>query len=136
MLKRFDFDYNSGDASVSFLVDTDKFTDEMATSLLEFFSWDYDEEEPPVDEYMKKLALQCIREGFIGNWNELGVIDEFENLEGFPHLDGSNGIWLFEIDNLDLDCGELDSKDEELSTDKFNLLLENLEKYENNLRSN
>jgi hypothetical protein len=103
MIKRFDFDYNYGDAFVSLLVDTEIFTDELAKSLLEFFTWRYDEDAPPVEEYMNKLALECLRVGFTGNWNEFGVIDEFEDKEGFPHLDGTNGIWLFSIDNLDLD---------------------------------
>jgi hypothetical protein len=56
MIKHYTFDYNIYDAQATFKVDTEKFTPEMAQSTLDFFTWDndYDEEEDPVDEVMKK----------------------------------------------------------------------------------
>lgn len=103
MLKTYSFDYNNGDASVSFIVDTEIFTEEMAKATLEFFSWDYDDDEPPIDEVMKKYAMQAIKIATFNDYNEFGVISEFEDLEGFARIDGSLGIKLTNVEKLDLD---------------------------------
>jgi hypothetical protein len=99
MIKHYTFDYNIWDAQATFKVDTEKFTPEMAQSTLDFFTWDndYDEEEDPVDEVMKKYALEVIKVATFNQTNVFGVISEFKNKEGFCKLDGSMGIELMTV---------------------------------------
>lgn len=97
MKKQYTFDYNKMEAEAIFEVDTEVFTDEHALATLEFFTWDYDEEADPVDEVMKKYALEAIKVATEENYNELGVIEEFDSFEGFCKIDGSAGIKLISV---------------------------------------
>ena len=103
MKKRYSYNYNSYDATVSFEIDTEVFTEEVANATLEFFTWDYDKENNPIDEVLKKYALEAIRVATFNDFNEYGVISEFENKEGYCRLDGSNGIELVEITGYEFD---------------------------------
>lgn len=89
--------YGHHEASVTFEVDTEKFTPEMANQTLTFFSWNYDKEAEPVDEVLKKYAIQAIEFATFNRHNELGVISDFENAEGYYEVDGTFGIKLVEI---------------------------------------
>ncbi|MDM1514520.1 hypothetical protein [Myroides odoratimimus] len=40
------------------------------------------------------------------DWNESGIIDQFEDLEGYPPLDGSMGVKLIRCDNFRLEDEE------------------------------
>jgi hypothetical protein len=94
MIKKYSFDYNSGEASACFTVDTDMFTPEVARTTLEFYTWDYDAENDPIDEVLKKYALEVIK---ILTTKSCSIEDakaEFEEYEGFCRLDGSVGIEL------------------------------------------
>lgn len=93
-------------ASVVFLV-TEKFKAEDAKLLLEFFSWDYDEEANPIDELMKKYAITAIEVATAENLNEYGVKCWFEKSEGFLALDGSAGIELKLVESYDFDEDDL-----------------------------
>lgn len=97
MKKQYKFDYNFHEASVTFEVDIEKFTPEIANITLEFFMWDYDKENDPVDEVMNKYALESIKVAYFNNLNEKGVISDFDQKEGFAKIDGSMGILLTEI---------------------------------------
>ncbi len=94
MIKQYNYDYNSGEAEVTFKVDTDVLTEENAKLMLEFFTWEYDKEANPVDELLKKYAIAAIEVATAENYNENGVKDWFEESEGYLPLDGSQGIEL------------------------------------------
>ncbi|WP_343524369.1 DUF2528 family protein [Pedobacter sp.] len=100
-IRKYEFDYSIGEARVCFTVDTDVFTEELAKGTLEFFRWDYDREADQVDEAMKKYALKAIELATFNNRNELGVIEDFNNTEGYAPIDGTLGILLTEVDKYE-----------------------------------
>jgi len=108
-MKKYEFNYDFNKAECEFEV-TEKYTEEMALATLTFFSWDYDKEANPIDEAMKKIALQCIKESTAENWNEYGVIEAFKNMEGFPLIDGSIGIKLTHVSGIEIEDEELEMK--------------------------
>lgn len=103
MKKIYKFDYDSMEAFAEFIVDTEIFTADHAKATLEFFTWKYDEEADPIDEVMKKYAMQAIRIATANNYNEIGVIEEFKDMEGFCRLDGSVGIKLTQVSYYEFD---------------------------------
>lgn len=106
-IKIYSFTYGFHEATVTFEVDTEKFTPEVAKSTLEFFRWDYNKEADPVDEVLKKYAIQAIEYSTFNQHNELGVIDDFEDTEGFAPVDGSMGIKLTEVGGYEFHEHEL-----------------------------
>ena len=94
MIKHYTFNYNLHEAEACFKVDTEKFKAEDAKLLLEFFSWNYDQDADPVDEIMKKYAMTAIRIATSENYNERGVRSWFSEQEGFLAIDGSQGVEL------------------------------------------
>lgn len=100
-IKTFEFNYDSHEAIANFEVDTEKFTAEMANATLEFFLWDYDPDEDPVEEVMKKYALAAIKEATFNSHNTFGVIQDFKTLEGFGPIDGSIGITLTKVEGYE-----------------------------------
>jgi hypothetical protein len=103
MIKNYTFNYNIYEAEACFKVDTEKFDVEMANATLEFFTWDYDKDADPIDEVMKKYALEAIRIATFNNYNLNGVIDEFMNNEGYASVDGSMGISLNVVSGYEFD---------------------------------
>ncbi|MGY3054349.1 hypothetical protein ACVWYG_002556 [Pedobacter sp. UYEF25] len=103
MIKNYDFDYNCGEGRACFIVDTEKFNTELTREYLDFFTWDYDEDEDPIDALMKKYAMQAIRISTLENYNEFGVISWFADAEGFPLIDGSIGIKLTQVEGYEFD---------------------------------
>lgn len=101
--KFFKFDYNRCEATAIFEVDLNVFTKEMALETLTFFAWNYNKKADPIEEVMKKYAIQVIWTATINDYNEYGVIDEFESMEGFHKIDGSSGIKLICVDGYQLD---------------------------------
>lgn len=98
MIKNYTFVYELHEAEVSFLLDTELFTKEMAKSNLDFFIWDYDKEADPIDEIMKKYAMKAIIASSRGYMNNVySIKQEFDNCEGFCKVDGSVGITLTSI---------------------------------------
>lgn len=96
--KRYDFNYDFHKAEVSFEVDLEKFTHEMAMETLEFFSMDYNYDADPIDEVMKKYAMAALRYALVyGVWNTDYLRADF-NQEGFGSIDGSIGIMLVHIE--------------------------------------
>ena len=95
MIRKYDFDYNHMEATLTIVVDTDKFPEEHAHIFLDFFSWN---DQPDLDgdiitEAVKKIAMACFRTGKHYDTEE-GVIHELSDWEGYPPLDGSTGIQL------------------------------------------
>jgi len=112
MIKVLNYDYCSGDADCKLQLDTDKFTKEDAQILLDFFDWDYDEDADPVYEYMKKVAMQCIEIATSERCNAKGVISEIKQMEGWPYLDGTNGITLLDVSRYEFLDDFLELKEE------------------------
>lgn len=108
MIKRYKFDYDYSEADASFKVDTEIFTKEMAQVILDFFTWDYDEEADPIDEVVKKYAIKVIMSATFDDLNVYGVIREFEDREGFCPLDGSCGIWLISVSGYEFNEDKLE----------------------------
>jgi len=108
MIKKYHFDYDNLEANVTFTVDTEKFTNEHAKSTLDFFTWDYDEDADPIDEVMKKYALEAIKIASANNYTTYGVIKEFNENEGFCKVDGSSGIKLEVVHGYEFDPDKLD----------------------------
>lgn len=109
-IKKYDFDYNYGEAYCSFEVDTEKFTPELANITLEFFDWHYDKDADPVDEVMKKYAMRAIKEATFNGHNTYGVIKDFEEAEGYGRIDGSIGITLISISEYEFEENDLEMK--------------------------
>jgi hypothetical protein len=108
MIRHYTFDYDVLEAEACFKVDTEKFTNEHANTTLEFFIWDYDKEADPIDEVMKKYAIEAIRIATFNGYNEIGVIEEFNDTEGYCKVDGSSGITLNSISEYTFDSAKLD----------------------------
>lgn len=107
MKKIYEFNYAFHEAHCSFVVDTEKFTAEIAQATLDFFAWDYDEENDPVDEVMNKYAIRVLEIASFNEYNEYGVISEFETEEGYCRIDGSMGILLTYVSGLEFHNSEL-----------------------------
>jgi len=93
-MKTYKFEYDMGEAFADFEVDLEKFTPEIAKKNLELFFRNYDKNANPIDEVLKKYAIEVIKECTFTNYNTLGVICAFESKEGFVKIDGSSGIKL------------------------------------------
>lgn len=103
----YNFDYNDGEASVTFEVDKSIFTNEIANETLHFFDWFYDKDEDSIEEVMKKYAIEAIRVATINCCDVNGVIHEFMSHEGFAKLDGSIGIKLIQVEAYQFDENQL-----------------------------
>ena len=90
-----------------FEVDTEVFTNEMAQMTLDFFLWDYDQYNDPIQEVLKKYAKKVIELSSYNNINEVGVIEEFNSMEGFTNLDGSTGLKLLSVTGIHIDSEDL-----------------------------
>lgn len=108
MIKHYNFNYDNWRASVDFTVDTEKFTNEHAQATLNFFLWDYDKENNPIDEIMGKYAIEVLKMASFGGLTKEGIIIEFNNKEGFCKIDGTFGITLDSFTELDIDENLLD----------------------------
>ena len=106
-IRNYTFNYNVYEAEACFKVDTEKFTEVMAKETLNFFTWDYDKDADPIDEVMKKYALEAIRIATFNGYNLFGVKDEFMNNEGFCKVDGSMGIELNVVQGYEFDVEAL-----------------------------
>jgi hypothetical protein len=105
MIKKYKFQYDCI-YDIIFKVDLEIYTKELALATLEFFTWHWDKDSDPITEALKKIALVCLQFSADG-WNEIGIIDQFIDLEGYPRLDGSYGVTLVRIDNFEYDENNL-----------------------------
>jgi len=97
MNKIYKFVYGIYEASAEFEVDHNIFTEDLAKCTLEFFTWNYNKENNPIDEVLIKYAMEVIKVATFNNFNIIGVIDYFNENEGFCKIDGSKGIKLFSV---------------------------------------
>ncbi len=108
MIKTYSFNYNDYKASAKFEVNTEIFTEVEAQETLDFFTWDYDKDENPIDAIMKKYAIKVIEEATFHNYSTYGVISAFNDKEGFFKLDGSEGIKLTYVEEFEFDEEDLE----------------------------
>lgn len=107
-IKTFKFNYDYHEAEAVFKVDIDVFTNEHAKETLEFFTWDYDENNDPITEVLKKYAMEAIIVATKYSFNVRGVISHFKDKEGFANVDGSLGLTLVSVDGYEFDDDKLD----------------------------
>jgi hypothetical protein len=118
-MKKYVFKYGSDEAKIVFLVDEKLFTEESAKTLLDFYSWDYDYYENPIDELLIKYSLEIIKLTSYYNYlNINGIIKEFEKIEGFIALDGTSGVKLIELDGFEFNENYLEF-DKYITTEKI-----------------
>lgn len=109
MKRTYLFDYDCGEASATFVVDTEKFTSEMAKETLEFYVWDYDKEADPVTEALRKYARQAIIFATGSTGGVPYVVDKWAFLEGFHPID-TDIITLIEVSGYEFDEEKLEMK--------------------------
>lgn len=109
-LYKFEYDYWW---DVEFEVDLDIYTKEIALETLDFFCWKYNKDNNPVDEALKKIAIECLALSVRG-LSVYEMMYEFRYLEGFPDIDGKDGIKLRYIDNFKFSEDELTLEIKEL----------------------
>lgn len=107
-IKTFKFNYDCHEAEAVFKVDTEKFTAEIAKATLDFFTWNYDKDNDPIIEVLKKYAIESIIVATTYSFNVNGVISDFNNKEGFAKLDGSLGLTLMSIEGYEFDDEKLE----------------------------
>jgi hypothetical protein len=73
------------------------------TFSLEEITWDYDENNDPITEVLKKYAMEAIRVATRYSFNVHGVISDFKLKEGFANVDGSLGLTLISVDGYEFD---------------------------------
>lgn len=101
---KYEFNYKMYEAKAGFIVDTDIFKPEDAKEYLEFFSWDYDNENDPIEELMKKYAMRAIKVATAENCNEYMVKMWFAENDGFLiPIDGTKGIELIYVNEYEFD---------------------------------
>lgn len=110
MKKQYDFDYDILEAGATFIVDLEIFTVDHAMATLNFFTWDFDMDNDPIDEVLMKYALHAIALATAENYNCKGVIQAFKDEEGYCPIDGSCGITLTYIDRYYFDNDKLTVK--------------------------
>ena len=75
----------------------------LKEALINFLSYiNYDEEDDPIDEVMKKYALEVVRISAFSYSGIQYVKNQFQNLEGFGRIDGSIGITLMYLVSSEL----------------------------------
>ncbi len=100
MKKKYNLYYRDTGAMASFVVDTEKFKKKDAQLLLDFFTWDYDKENNPIEELLKKYTVEIFILVLSQNLNISGVNDYFDNEEGLICLDGSVGVELIGVNKF------------------------------------
>lgn len=103
MIKKLRVEVDFNDAV--FEIDTEKVTEEFANEFLNFFMWSYNKKANPIEEMCRKIAIKCWKEEYYHDWNLNGLIEEMKEFEGYPWLDGTDGIKLLRS------CAELIDED-------------------------
>lgn len=83
-------------------IDTSIFSGQMVQGCLNFFDWEYDTEEDPYIEYAKKIAQRCFGLSIVHSFDYIQS-HFIEDAEGWPPLDGTYGITLVSLDDLQID---------------------------------
>ena len=100
--------YGFGNPKIELKVDSKKYTSVIAESFLDNYTEYINRDNEPLDEAIKKIALECVKTATKGELGLEEVIEEFEEKEYYPSLDGSMGIELINIDYIDFDEDNLE----------------------------
>lgn len=104
-IKQYKIEYGTwANGIVTFEVDTERFTKVEAQECLDFFIWDYDKDNCPIEEILKKWTLIILS---YGSSNEPRVINQFAKEEGVMPIDGSHGVQLTYCETFAFDDDEL-----------------------------
>lgn len=103
MKKRYQLEYALGSTMV-IEVDTDVFTHDKFKECSDFWS-----NKPTFDEWLKLVYLVALRES-VASWNALARLREGRE-EGFPKMDGSEGITIISFDDFEFDDFEIELKE-------------------------
>lgn len=106
--KIYKFDYDFGKAEVSLEVDLDNFTPEHAQATLTFFTWDFDEDNDPIAEVMKKYALAVLQYSIDYGISSTEILKRDFDLEGFGSINGKIGITLLDFEPFGLNDSDLE----------------------------
>lgn len=98
-LRKIEVEHDSIGWSCILQFDTTVFTKELLQECLDFYAWEYETDECPYKEYAKKLAIQVMDLSM--RWNPEAIKERFEE-EGYPRLDGSDGVLLLHCDLRDI----------------------------------
>ncbi len=108
MIRTYKYAYDFGSAYATLEIDTDVLSKDDATQLLNFFAWDWDNENDVYDELAKKYALSAIKFATHNSHNLIGVLSDFKEAEGYPELNGVYGIKLIYVEGLEIEESELE----------------------------
>ncbi len=97
MILRYSFSYNVYDVEGVIAVDTEKFTKEKAQEFLDFFDWDFNRKNDPIEEAVKKYCQLCVKLG-VGGLGRIQVEKEISELEGYFPMGENTGIHLEDLD--------------------------------------
>lgn len=95
--------------------DAESTTADIIKEMVEFWTGWEEWIENANGDYIKAFALQlakeCFHIAYSNNYNTLGVIAEFEDMEGYCKMDGSNGIWIVHTDDATIDDFEFSTSE-------------------------
>lgn len=103
MKKRYQLEYSFGSTMV-IEVDTDVFTDEKFKECSDFWS-----NRPTFDEWLKMVYRVALHDS-IATWDALKGLREGTE-EGYPKMDGSEGITIISFDDFEFDDFEIELKE-------------------------
>lgn len=97
MKKQYTYDYDMGEGKITFEVDTEKFTEEMAKEILSFFG---DESDEPMEEVMKMYAVGCLQaaRGLYFILPEYTAQRFNDHVEGMYPVNEGHGIKIVDVD--------------------------------------
>lgn len=57
--------------------------------------------------FLKMLCEKCLLIAISGGWNTQGVISQIEHHEGWPHLDGRDGVKLISLSGVEFEFSDM-----------------------------
>ncbi len=112
MIKQYKLRYNELDIILA--VDHDKVSDKFLQEINDFWSdaaWRLSQSNNDICLVVLKLiAAKCFHLAVSNDYNPYGVMDSFnddDETEGFPPLDGSLGIYLVNMDTLEIEDDDI-----------------------------
>lgn len=116
-IKRYEIDYD-GKANVTVEIDHDIVTEANLHELNNFWSnaeWRVEKHDGVLNAVLKMLAAQVIQIQFTAGYTTPGLIRQFDwdsgnGQEGWPPMDGSQGIKIIDTEDLEIDYDDMSIK--------------------------
>lgn len=107
MAKTYKIKYDLWEASAELEVDPEVFTQAVAKSYLDFFYWSKNPDWTGdlIVEFLKKLMINMLNHYHGGGVR--GLMSVYSSMEGWPPLDGSEGILLVDFEEFEFDVDEV-----------------------------